>query len=578
MSTIALQLTELVAQAAQAAGHGDTPIPLEPCVPCADPKHGDYQSNFAFRVGKAARTNPRAVATAFAEAMPPSPMVDAVEVAGPGFLNFRLTDAFLGADLARRTSSERLGAPKPGDGQLMVLDYSSPNIAKRMHVGHLRSTVIGDALYRLQSFVGWDVKGDNHIGDWGTQFGKLIVMWQDHRDEAAYQADPIGELQRIYQLFDQLSKDDATLIERARAETAKLQNREQPNYGLWQQFVAASMAEFNGIYQRFGIEFDVTYGESHYKDDVGPLIARLKADGHAIDDQGAVIVPLQGKGLSKNPLLIQKSDGAALYGTTDLATLQLRQTEWGRAPKVISYVTDTRQQLHFRQVFAAARKAGIVAPDTELVHVWFGMLKFADGAVASTRAGQVVNLVDVLDTARDHARAVVDAKSGDFPEAERAHIAEVLGLAAVRYTDLSQNPTSDIVFDWDKMLADQGNTATYLMYAHARCHGILRKAAAQGLAAGEVVLEHESERDLALLVCRTPEVVLAAAEAWKPNLLCDHLFRLAQGLSRFYGHCKVLSDDNTPQTTASRLMVVTATAHALKTGLGLLGIEALERM
>lgn len=575
--TLSQTLTQLVGAAATAAGFADSPVPLEACVPCNNPDHGDYQSNYAFRVGKAMRTNPRAVAQQIADAIPAHPAILQVDVAGPGFLNFRLKDDFLAADVSERTQRETLGMPQVGEGRTVVIDFSSPNVAKRMHIGHLRSTVIGDALRRLYSFGGWTVVADNHVGDWGTQFGMLIVGWRHWRDEAAYETDPIAELQRLYQLFRERVADQPDLHDEARAATAALQSGDPSCTELWRRFIDASMVEFEGVYSRLDVHFDVAHGESHYREAVQPLIDDLLERGIAVVNEGAVVVPFtaeDGKGLGKNPLLIRKSDGAALYGTTDLATVLDRQKNW--SPERMVYVTDGRQQQHFRHVFAASRKMGVCSVDFQ--HVWFGMLVFPDGSIASTRKGAAANLVDVLDTAVARARSLVDAHSGSLSEAQRAEIAEVVGLGAVKYFDLSQNRQSDITFDWDRSLALEGNSAPYLMYAHARCCSLVARAAEQGLTPGTMVLADPAERSLALKLARTPEVIANATEVHRPNLLCDHLFEVAQDLSRFYAACRVMGGDVDEDTSRSRLALAQGTARVLSTGLGLLGIGAPSRM
>ncbi|MBW1879226.1 MAG: arginine--tRNA ligase [Deltaproteobacteria bacterium] len=582
MPTVAQQLTDLVRQAAESAGHGDAPIPLEPCVPTNDPRHGDYQSNFAFRLGKALRTNPRAVAQTLVSALPPNDLVASTEVAGPGFINFRLSDTFLAAELVACASDARLGTPLDGAGRTLVIDYSSPNIAKRMHVGHMRSTIIGNALDRLYRFLGWEVIADNHLGDWGTQFGKLIVGWRNWLDEEVFEKDPIGELQRVYIAFGQRAAEDPELKAQARAETARLQAGDPENFALWQRFTEESVREFERVYERLGVRFDVALGESFYRDGLRDLVSRLLDEGVAERDQGAAVIRFgaeDGEDLEKAPLLIQKSDGAALYGTTDLATVLHRMETWN--PDRIVYVTDVRQRLHFRQLFAASRKLGI---EVELFHVWFGMLRFADGTVMATRkleGGQgsgprSVNLVDVLNMAVARAREVVDAKSSELPEKERAEIAEAVGVGAVRYSDLSQNPQTDVLFDWDKMLALEGNTAPYLMYGFARVKSIFRKSGVDVFEPGEVVLGEPIERELALAVLRTPEVILAAAATYRPNLLSDHLFQVANTFARFYHDCRVLHEDS--GVRQSRLSLAFSAARTLEVGLGLLGIRALSRM
>lgn len=576
MSTLAAHLTALIRQAADAAGLHDASVPLEPCVPTRDPAHGDYQSNFAFRLAKAAKQNPRAVAERLVAALPKDPALAGAEVAGPGFVNLRLADAFLAADLQARASHPKLGASEPGRGRTVVIDYSSPNVAKRMHVGHLRSTIIGHALDRMHRFLGWTVIADNHVGDWGTPFGKLIVAWHEWRDDAAYAADPVGELQRLYQLADEKGKEDPAILDRARAATVRLQEGDPETLALWQRFVDASMAEFDGIYARLGITFDAVLGESAYRHELQPLVDALLDTGVAQLSEGAVVIRFDDdKSLADHPMLIRKGDGAALYGTTDLATVRHRVRTWH--PERIVYVTDTRQQLHFRQVFAGARKMGLVGPALE--HVWFGMLKFPDGAVASTRKGQVINLVDVLDTAAEKAYGVVTEKSPDLPEAERRDIAEAVGVGTIRYFDLSQNPQSDLTFSWDKALSLDGGSAVYLMYAYARLHSILRAGgAAHAPPDAAPSVEHPAERALAMAAARLPEVVEVATDTFKPNLLAEHLEALAKAVGPFYEHCPVLRDGVDPDLRARRLSLVYAVARSLEVGMGLLGLRAVPRM
>jgi arginyl-tRNA synthetase len=574
MDNVSAVLTDLVRQAASAAGHAESPVPLEPCVATNDPRHGDYQSNFAFRLGKALRTNPRAMAQQIADVMPAHPAVAGTEIAGPGFINFRLNNDWLGERVVAAATADHFGTPPLGAGRTVVIDYSSPNVAKRMHVGHLRSTIIGNAIHRMYAALGWTVVADNHIGDWGTQFGKLIVGLREWADECPIDDDPIGRLQWLYQQFDVKAVDAPDLIDRAREETAKLQRGDEENVALWRHIVDVSKAENDLVYERLGVRFDVTHGESFYSPMLPALLEELVSKGLAVESDGALIIEFEasdGKGLAKNPLLVRKSDGAALYGTTDLATIQHRLDTWW--PERIVYVTDVRQKLHFRQVFAGSRKRGVANVDLE--HVGFGLLKFAGGAVASTREGTVINLVDLLDTAAAKAFDVVSEKNPDLSEQERRAIAESVGLGAVRYTDLSQNPQSDITFDWDRMLSFEGNTAPYLIYAYARCCSILRKAG--DFSPGKVTLDHPLEQALARTLVRLPEVIPVAANTYRPNLLCDHLFQIAQAFSRFFRECHVLKAE-TPELRESRLTLVWASSRAMRVGLELLGIDALERM
>jgi len=575
MSTIAQHLTGVVRAAADAAGLSDSPVPLEPCVPTNNPAHGDYQSNYAFRLAKAARQNPREVAQRLVDALPDDPAIASAEVAGPGFVNFRLADAWLADDLQSRSADDRLGGPSPGAGHTVVIDYSSPNIAKRMHVGHLRSTVIGGALHRLYDYLGWEVVADNHIGDWGTQFGKLIVAWRGWRDDDAFADDPIGELQRIYQEFDARAASDEDLAEQAREETAKLQAGDPENTDLWQRFIDVSMEEFEALYERLGIEFTVVHGESFYNDRLGPLVDDLLERGVAERSEGAVVVPFtndDGKGLAKNPLLIQKSDGASLYGTTDLATIRHRAETW--SPDLALYVVDKRQQLHFRQVFAAAKKMG--ADQMRFVHVWFGTL-LVDGTAMSSRKGSVINLVDLLDTAADKSFAIVTEKNPDLPEEERRAIAEAMGVSTIKYFDLSQNPQSDIDFTWGKALSLDGGSAAYLMYAYARLSSLLRKADVDERPDAAPRLVHPTERTLGLLAARLPEAVVAAADTFRPNLLAEHLEALAGAVGPFWNECPVLSEDDA-EVRQGRLALVWVVRRALYLGSTLLGLKPVERM
>jgi len=573
MSTIPQILTDLVAEAANAAGYGDSTIPLEPAQASNNPQHGDYQSNYAFRLGKSMRANPRAVAQTIADAMPAHPAVAEVSVAGPGFLNFRLANDWLAQQLGAQCADARFGmAAREGT---VVIDYSSPNVAKRMHVGHLRSTVIGNALDRMHRFVGYEVIADNHIGDWGTQFGKLIVAWDRWVDEEAFKVDPIAELQRIYQQYSKASKDDPAMDDQARAETVKLQAGDERNQALWRRFVDESLVEFQGVYDRFGVQFDETLGESAYHDMLGPLVESLLGSDVAQISDGAVVIPFEpgdGKGLGKNPLLIRKRDGAYLYGTTDMATVRYRLDRW--SPVKMIYVTDMRQQLHFRQFFTACKKLGWVEKG-QLEHSWFGMLTLPEGAM-STRHGNVINLVDLLDEAVAKARAVVDEGSPHLSDEERAHIAEQVGVGAVRYADLSQNPQSNIVFTWEKMLAMEGNTAPFMMYAYARARSILRKGEVEAVDLGALRLEHENERALAVALARFPEAVEAALGVSRPNMLCEYLYNTARDYNRFYQSCPVLKSEGA--TRESRLALVEASTRVLKAGMALVGLAALERM
>ncbi len=540
----------------------------------ADPTLGDYQSNLAFRLTRALRKPPVVCARALADALGDHPAVASVEVAGKGFVNLRLHDSWLAEALVERVGRDDLGLPSPGQGSTVIVDYGSPNVAKRMHVGHLRSTNIGGALVSMLRALGYEVLGDNHIGDWGTQFGKLIVAWERWRDEAAFAEDSIGELERIYVKYASESEEDPTLGDLARDATARLQAGDPELTALWRRFVEASLVEFDSVYERMGVSFDLTLGESFFQPMLRPIVDELLERGIAeIDDGAAVVrfVKADGKGLGNSPMLIRKRDGAALYATTDLAALRYREQQWG--PDTIVYVTDMRQQLHFRQVFAGARKAGLT--DAALEHVWFGMLSLPEGAMA-TRKGNVIRLQALLDEAASRARAVVDDKSPQLPDAERAAIAESVGVSAVRYADLSQNPQSNVTFDWDRMLALEGNTAPFLMYSYARCRSLQRKAGLEEPTVDALALGEPAERDLCVALLRYPEAVRTALAARRPNMLCDYLFGLAATFNRFYFQVPVLRAE--PAQRRSRLALVESTARILGAGMRLVGVRTLDRM
>jgi arginyl-tRNA synthetase len=566
-------LTVLLREAASRIG--DTlSVPLDPVVATSDAHHGDYQSNMAFKLAKVLHRSPRDLAFELVAALPTHPLVEAAEPAGAGFVNFRLSAAGIALALEELAVDPGLGIRQEGAGRRAVIDYGSPNVAKRMHVGHLRSTNIGSALAGMHRAAGWDVVGDNHVGDWGTQFGKLIVAWRRWVDAAAFERDGIGELQRLYELFARRAEADSSLLDEARTEVARLQQGDPENRSLWKRFVDTSMFEFNKVYDRMGIRFEAVLGESFYEPWLLPLVEELLSKGLAEVHEGATLVrftDLDGEGLASSPLLVRKTDGATLYGTTDLAAIRYREQTW--KPQRILYVTDSRQQLHFRQVFALARRAGFTT--AELVHVGFGVISLPEGAMSS-REGNVVKLTDLLDEAARRARAIVDEKSPELPDAERAAIAEAVGVSAVRYADLSQHPSSNVVFEWDRMLAMDGNTAPFLLYSLARCRSIQRKAGTDVSRVTAFDLAHPLERDLGLALLRFPEALRAALSSYRPNLLCDHLFGLAGAFNRFYYALPVLRAE--PEQRESRLSLVETTARVLTEGFRILGLAVLDRM
>ncbi|HOW96683.1 MAG TPA: arginine--tRNA ligase [Kiritimatiellia bacterium] len=540
-------------------------------VPTADERFGDYQCNAAMSLAKALKKPPREIASALAAAARPEAVAKA-EVAGPGFVNLFLDPAWMAGRLEQLGDDPRLGVPGPGRGRTVVIDYSSPNVAKPMHIGHIRSTVIGNALDRLHRFLGWRVIADNHLGDWGTQFGLLIMGFRHFADPAAYETAPIEELERIYVKSYERSKEDPAWLDAARAELVKLQQGDPENRRLWQSFVEHSLREFNRIYERLGVSFDLVRGESHYNDRLPGVIERLEEKALARESEGALVVFLDDE---KMPVcIVRKSDGAYNYATTDLATVAARAEEF--APDAVIYVTDERQQLHFRQIFAIAKKMGVA---TRLVHVWFGLMRLPEGTF-STRQGNVIKLERLLDEAQTRALAVVKAASPEMPAEQQGAVARAVGIGAVKYADLSQNPQSLVTFTWEKALALDGNSAPYLQYACARIASVLDKYRerfpGQDPAAHPIRLTEPIERRLAVRLLRFPEAVVHAAEAFKPNLLADYLYDLAQTYSTFYQNVPFLKAEAGPRE--SRVRLCELTMKTLRQGLSLLGIETPERI
>ena len=541
----------------------------------------DFQTPVAMQLGRILRRKPRDIADELAPLLTErlGGLVEAVDVSGPGFIGFRLSADRLRSYLTTLLISETLGVPQQG-GQHVVIDYSSPNVAKRMHVGHIRSTIIGDALKRMGAFLGYRVIGDNHIGDWGTQFGQLIHAWDHWLDEAAFDADPVGELERLYIKFQGEAKEDPDLADAARAELAKLQAGDERNVSLWAKFRDVSRGGFDAMYERLDVHFDVTWGESHYNDALQPLVERLLALGIAEVSDGAVCVFFRDEAGqdTMTPFLVRKKDGAALYATTDLATVELRVSTWN--PVRIIYVTDHRQKLHFEQLFATSAKLGI---DTEFVHVGFGIMTSPEGAL-STRSGNAIPLDQLLDEAHNRARAMLIgrmAEGGEQYDPEELDVlAEILGIGAIKYADLSNNPSSNIVFAWDRMLAFEGNTAPYLQYTSARTHSLQRRAKERGLAAPDgrtLSLRHEAERELLLHLLDFGRALRGAFDAGKPSTLATYLYELASRYHSWWQACPVLKAED-EELVRSRLNLNLLTQLTLVTGLDLLGIKAPTRM
>lgn len=595
MSALA-SLSESLVNACHAA-LGAVPVPIA-VVRSTKPEFGDLQINSALQLAKPLGQKPRDIATKIADAVRSVPGIAKVEIAGPGFVNLHLEDAWLAARLADGTLT--VVDQTMGRGEVVAIDYSSPNIAKPMHIAHIRSTVIGDALKRVMTAVGYRVEAVNHLGDWGTQFGKLIVAYRRWLDQAAYDADPVAELLRLYIAYTDEEakqkgeiakigedgepldgaaddtkdvKDAPPILKEARAELVKLQSGDPENRALWESFIAVSRQQFERVYGRLGIlPFEHTLGESYYNPRLAPLVDELVARGIAEESRGALCVffTKERDGEELPPLLVRKADGAFNYGTTDLAAIRMRVDEW-KAVRLL-YVVDGRQQNHFKQVFAAAKRMGIaVAPE----HVWFGLMRLPDGVI-STRQGRLISLEQLIDEAERRAEVVARECNAELTPDEVASVGHIVGIGVIKYNDLSRDRQSDITFTWDKALALTGNTAPYLQYAYARTKSILRKGAVEGATPGALVLEHPAERALARKLMFFGEAVEQVARAARPHHLCDYLFDLAQTYSTFNAEVPVLKSE--PAQRASRLALCQHFAETLQRGLGLLGIDVPEKM
>jgi arginyl-tRNA synthetase len=556
--------------------------------PCPDPKFGDYQTSALMSLAKARKANPRKLAEDVLAKLDVRDVCDAAEIAGAGFINFRLKPAAIAAEVATAAAGGSLFFAPATAPRTIVIDFSSPNVAKPMHVGHIRSTILGDCLARVCRLLGHRVVTDNHIGDWGTQFGMLLIGWKRDLDRAALDRDPIGELERIYKKVSAECKADEQALEAARNELVKLQGGDAENLGIWREMQRLSQVQFDTIYARLGVKFDHTLGESFYNPRLQAVVDDLMARGLARESEGAKAIFSDGAMPPKddpfrvqrdgewvdNPALIQKSDGGFNYATTDLATLAYRMETW--SPDEIIYVTDGRQQLHFRQIFAAFRRWRPEAK-VRLEHVWFGSILGEDGKPFKTRSGDTVKLADLLDEAEERALAVVREKNTGLPEEQQREIARIVGLGAVKYADLLPNRQSDYIFSWDKMLSLQGNTAPYLQYAYTRIRSIFRKAGVEGGAAGvTVTLNRPEELALARHLLNFGLVLEAVAEECRPNFLCNYLYDLAGLFARFYEACPVLKSDEPER--GSRLALCDATARVLQGGLAALGIKTTETM
>lgn len=540
--------------------------------PTSNPAFGDYQCNSAMTMAKSLKKPPRELAQAVADKAGLPECLEKIEVAGPGFINIHLATEWLSRRLEAIADDERLGAPLIGAGRTVVMDYGSPNITKPLHIGHLRSHNIGGALDRMYRFLGYKVIADNHLGDWGAQFGITIMGWRHYGDDEAMRTSPLEELERVYVKSYEQSRRDEEWLKSCRNELAKLQAGDSENLALWREFARLSRLELDKIYDRLGITYDLVRGESYYSDKLDSTVRLLEERGLAVESEGATVVFLEEE---KLPVcIVRKSDGAFNYATTDIATVISRVAEFN--PDRIVYVTDERQQLHFRQIFAICARLGY---SVRLDHVWFGLMRLPD-ATFSTREGNVIRLAELLDKAESRALELVRKSSPDMPAERQEKVARAVGIGAVKYADLSQNPQTVVTFTFDKALALDGNSAPYLQYAYARIASVRDKYAEKYPGANPASyparISEPIERALALQLARFPETIVRAAHAYMPNIVADYLYDLAQTYSAFYQNVPFLK---APEgIRESRVRLCGMVAVALRAGLKLLGIETLERI
>jgi arginyl-tRNA synthetase len=575
MATITAQLDRAFRQAIQAALGWDA----EPMIaPAVNEKFGDYQANAAMSLTKqlaektGQKTNPRAVAEQIKAKLNLGEMASEVSIAGPGFINVRLNPVWMAGQLQSIAATDRLGIDPASDPQTVIVDYSGPNIAKELHVGHLRSTIIGDAIARVLDFEGHQVIRQNHLGDWGTQFGMLIAYLVEQEQN---QSDVhIKDLEDFYRRAKKRFDEDPAFGDRARQTVVRLQGGDPGILREWKKIVDETRNHYQPLYERLGVQLTQEHerGESFYNSMLPGVVKDLRDAGIAIQSEGAIVVPVEGY---ESPLIIEKTGGGYLYGTTDLAAIRYRVNEL-RAGRII-YFTDARQSQHFAQVFGAARKAGW-AKDAALEHAPFGTMLGEDGKPFKTRTGGVVKLAELLDEAEERAYNLVTEKNPELPEGQRRAIAHAVGIGGVKYADLSKDRNSDYVFSFDKMLSLDGNTAPYLQYAYARIRSIFRRAGERGIVQAGTAISPESPFEVALAkhLLRLGEVLEVVSRELKPHHLCNYLYELATRFSGFFENCPVIQSEE--PVRSSRLALCDLTARTLGRGLDLLGIEHPEQM
>ena len=540
--------------------------------PATDPRFGDYQTNAALILGKQRGENPRVLAERIVSHLDVGDLCEPPVVAGAGFINFTLRPGAVAEKTVEVLQDGRLGVAKTKSPRRIVIDFGSPNVAKPMHVGHIRSTVLGDALARIAQFLGHEVIRDNHIGDWGTQFGMVIYGWKNLLDRQALQRDPLAEIVRIYKETNERASKDPQVREACRQELIKLQAGDRENLDIWNECVAFSMRDFDHVYELLDIHYDIQCGESFYHDRLPGVVERLLKSGVAEISEGAVVVFFpESPELADKPLIVRKRDGGFNYATTDLATIDYRIKDL--KADVVWYVVGAPQILHFKQIFTIARRERYTA---DLRHITFGSILGEDRKLMKTRSGENVPLRDLLEEACKRARKIIEEKNPDLSNHEKTDIAQKIGIGAVKYADLSQYRMTDYVFSWDKMLSLQGNTAPYLQNAYVRIRSIFRKGSESAPEIEKLMLADSAEINLAKRVCQFAETVPQVLNDFRPNILANYLFEVANSFHTFYEACPVLKSDEPARS--SRLALCDLTARVLKQGLGLLGIQLPEKM
>jgi len=583
METFQSLLAKKLSNALAAAGLPDA----GELTPATDPRFGDYQTNAALVLGKQRGENPREIAEKIVGNLDVSDVCEAPVIAGPGFINFTLTPSAVAEKTADILGDERLGVAETESPRRIVIDFGSPNVAKPMHVGHIRSTVLGDALARIATFLGHEVIRDNHIGDWGTQFGMVIYGWKNLLDQRALQQNPLAEIVRIYKETNALATSDPQVREACRQELVKLQAGDKENIDIWNECVAFSMQDFEHVYELLDIHYDIQCGESFYNDQLPGVVERLLKSGIAEISEGAVVVFFRDiPELADKPCIIRKRDGGFNYATSDIATVDYRLDDL--KAESVWYVVGAPQILHFKEIFEIARRQGYQA---DLRHITFGSILGEDRKLMKTRSGENVPLRELLEEACRRARKIIEEKNPDLSEAEKIDVAQKIGIGAVKYADLSQYRMTDYVFLWDKMLSLQGNTAPYLQNAYVRIRSIFRKAGESPVTtplsgvreetsgrrvAVTLALTNPAEINLAKRLSQFAEIVPQVLNDFRPNILANYLFEVANAFHTFYEACPVLKSEEPGRS--SRLALCDLTGRVLHRGLDLLGIKVPEKM